>query len=203
MVNVTISNTSSSNKNISMVVTYTRGLSGRFKKTCNSLGIQVHFKGSNTIHTFLMTPKDKDNTCQKCGIIYWFQCPHADFPRIHRGIRKDLWGQTWGTSPSPIPYSSTQPYHRTSSGFATFDYRGRGGTVCHQDHKGGHVHLSKWPIPQQEPEETLATPQMGWGTTGYSITQLAQHHHPSFHSGPTPHPLTTHKLGEHTNFQLW
>ena len=33
--------------------------------TCNSLGIQVHFKGSNTICTLLIAPKDKDNICQK------------------------------------------------------------------------------------------------------------------------------------------
>ena len=47
-------------------------------KTCNSLGIQVHFKGSNTIHTLLVVPKDKDPICQKGWAIYHFKCPQAD-----------------------------------------------------------------------------------------------------------------------------
>ena len=44
-------NSGSNNKNISIIVPYAKGLSERFKKTCNSLGIQVHFKGNNTIWT--------------------------------------------------------------------------------------------------------------------------------------------------------
>ena len=39
-----------------IVVSYTRKSSEKFKKTCNSLGIQVHFKGNNTIWTLLMAP---------------------------------------------------------------------------------------------------------------------------------------------------
>ena len=40
----------------------------KVKKTCNNLGIQVHFKGNSTIQTILMTPKDKENKCQKVGL---------------------------------------------------------------------------------------------------------------------------------------
>ena len=43
--------------NISIVVPYTKGLSKRFKKTCNSLGIQAHFKSR---------------------VIYQFKCPHSN-----------------------------------------------------------------------------------------------------------------------------
>ena len=35
------------------------------KKAYNSLGIQVHFKGSNTICTLPVAPKDKDTMYQK------------------------------------------------------------------------------------------------------------------------------------------
>ena len=69
-----------SNKHISIVIPYTRGLSERFKKTCNSLGIQVNSKGRNNIFTFLMAPRDKDNICQKSGAIYQFKCPHMEYP---------------------------------------------------------------------------------------------------------------------------
>ena len=60
-------NNGSNNKNISIVVPYIHG-GGRFKKICNSLGIQVHFKGTNTIKTLLMAPKDRDNKLEKVGL---------------------------------------------------------------------------------------------------------------------------------------
>ena len=62
------------NKNIFLVVPYTRGLSKSFKNTHNNLEIEVHFKGSNTIHTLLVAPKYKDTTIQKIGVIYQCKC---------------------------------------------------------------------------------------------------------------------------------
>ena len=59
-----------SNKNLSIIVPYIQGLGEEFKRTCNKKGIQVHFKGSNTIKTLLMAPKDKDTKLQKSGVIY-------------------------------------------------------------------------------------------------------------------------------------
>ena len=112
--NKNINNTRPNNKSFSIVVPYTKGLSKRFKKTCNTLGIPVHFKGSNTIYTLLMAPKDKENMSKK-WVVYWFKCPPQGLPpRIHRGIREGLWAQTEGVSLSPIPYPSTQPENRTS-----------------------------------------------------------------------------------------
>ena len=55
------------NNNIFIVGLYFRELGKRFKKACNSLGVQVHFKGSNTICTLIVAPKDKDTICQKVG----------------------------------------------------------------------------------------------------------------------------------------
>ena len=40
--------------------------------------MQIHFKGSNTIHNLLVAPKDKDSTVQKNGIIYRYKCTQAD-----------------------------------------------------------------------------------------------------------------------------
>ena len=39
--------------------------SEKFKKACNSLGIQAHLKGNNYIWTLLMAPRDKDNMSEK------------------------------------------------------------------------------------------------------------------------------------------
>ena len=67
-----INNHESNSKNMSIVVPYIHGLGESFKRTCNSLGIQVYFKESNTIETLLMAPKDRDNKLQKSGVIYRF-----------------------------------------------------------------------------------------------------------------------------------
>ena len=75
-----------------MAVPYFRVLSDGFKKTCNSLGVQVHFKGSNTIYTLLVAPKDKDIICQKVANLL-FQVPSRGLGRrIPKGIAKDLQG---------------------------------------------------------------------------------------------------------------
>ena len=52
-------------RNITLVVPDIKGISEKFKKLCKSKGIQVHFKGSNTLRTQLVNPKDKDPKCKK------------------------------------------------------------------------------------------------------------------------------------------
>ena len=49
-------------------------LSERFKNTCQKYGVQVHFKGGQTIKDLLMNPKDKDPITNKSGLIYRFKC---------------------------------------------------------------------------------------------------------------------------------
>ena len=69
---------SNNSNNISIVVPYIQGLWERFKRTCKNKGIQVHFKGTNTINTLLMASKDRDSRLQKNGVIYKFKCPHTN-----------------------------------------------------------------------------------------------------------------------------
>ena len=47
-------------RNITIVVPYMPGTGEKFKKLCKSKGIQVHYKGTNTLRTLLGNPKDKD-----------------------------------------------------------------------------------------------------------------------------------------------
>ena len=68
------------NKNIVTVVPYIHRLDEKFKKTCKNKGIQAHFKGTNTVRTLLMAPKDEEDKLQKSGIIYKFKCPHINCP---------------------------------------------------------------------------------------------------------------------------
>ena len=90
--NTNNSRTNNNNKNISTMVPYTHGLGERFKSTCNNKGIQVHFKGTNTIKTLLMAPKDKDDKLQKSRVIYKFKCPHINCPKeyIEESGRKSV-----------------------------------------------------------------------------------------------------------------
>ena len=65
------------------MVPYIKGISEKFKKLCKSKGIQVHFKGSNTLRSQLVNPKDKDPKTQKSGIIYHYKCPHINCPEAY------------------------------------------------------------------------------------------------------------------------
>ena len=44
------------------------------------MGIQVHFKGTNTLKTLLVAPEHRDTKLQNSGIIYKFKCPHINGP---------------------------------------------------------------------------------------------------------------------------
>ena len=61
-----------------IVIPYTKGISESIKQACGKYGIQVHFKGNQTIKQILMKPKDKDPEDSKSGVIYSYQCPHLD-----------------------------------------------------------------------------------------------------------------------------
>ena len=43
-----------------LVIPYYQGISESMKKTCSKYGVQVYFKGGNTIKNLLMAPKDQD-----------------------------------------------------------------------------------------------------------------------------------------------
>ena len=47
-----------------MVIPYYKGISESLKNTCRKHGVQVYFKGGNTIKNLMMAPKDQD-TIQK------------------------------------------------------------------------------------------------------------------------------------------
>ena len=87
---------------------YIRGLSKKCRNTCNKLGIQVHFKGQNTVQTILMAPKDKDSMSQKSKVTYHYKCSHRLSWAIHRGIQQDFKWQIQGTPQDTITHPSTQ-----------------------------------------------------------------------------------------------
>ena len=68
-----------------MVVPYTKGLSKSFKNISVKVGIQVHFKGDHTIRSILVTPKNKDNSTQKNGVIYRYRCDRLGYDEGYIG----------------------------------------------------------------------------------------------------------------------
>ena len=85
-------NTTDNNKNkATIVVPYIPNTSEKFKNLCKRKGIQVHFKGTNTLRTALGNPKDKDPKVNQTGIIYHYQCPHINCPSAYIGeIRQNI-----------------------------------------------------------------------------------------------------------------
>ena len=61
--------TNNSNYKTTIVVPYIPKTADKFKKLCKRRGIQVHFKGTNTLRTALGNPKDKDPKTNQTGII--------------------------------------------------------------------------------------------------------------------------------------
>ena len=57
-----------------MVTPYVPVLSEKLRDTLKPKGIQVYFKGSNTLRSKLMAPKDKDPKAKKQGVIYDVKC---------------------------------------------------------------------------------------------------------------------------------
>ena len=114
--NSTNSNNQDSNSNYktTIVIPYIPHTADRFKKLCKSRGIQVHFKGTNTLRTTLGNHKDKDPKTKQTGVIYKYQCPHVQCSSSYIGES----GRSLGDqvkehlkAPSPIHLHSTTTGH--------------------------------------------------------------------------------------------
>ena len=101
-------------RNITLVVPFIPGTSEKFKKLCKAKGIQVHYKGTNTLRTLLGNPKDKDPKTNKSGIIYHYKCPHITCPDAYIGESGRALGDQVKEhlkAPSPIHQHSTTTVH--------------------------------------------------------------------------------------------
>ena len=114
------SNNSSNNQDLNnkykatIVVPYIPKTADRFKRICKSKNIQVHFKGTNTLRTTLVNPKDKDHKSKQTGVIYQYQCPHIQCSSSYIGES----GRSLGDrvkehlkAPSPIHLHSATTGH--------------------------------------------------------------------------------------------
>ena len=104
----------SNKRNSTIVVPYNPGTGEKFKKLCKSKGIQVHFKGTNTLRTLLGNAKDKDARKNQRGIIYHYKCPQINCPSAYTGESGRSLGERVKEHfkvPSPIHLHSTITGH--------------------------------------------------------------------------------------------
>ena len=97
-----------------IVVPYIPNTADKFKRLCKGKNIQVQFKGTNTLRTTLVNPKDKDHKTKQTGIIYQYQCPHIQCSSSYIGESGRAWGERVKEhlkAPSPIHQHSTITGH--------------------------------------------------------------------------------------------
>ena len=98
-------NTSSNIQKPHIVIPYYQGISESMKKTCSEYGVQVYFKGGNTIKNFLMAPKDQDAIQGKSRVIYRYQCDRVECDEEYIGESSRTFGERFKEhlkAPSPI-----------------------------------------------------------------------------------------------------
>ena len=76
-----------------IVVPYYKGLRESLKRTCQKYGVQVYFKGGNTIKSLMMAPKDKDPLMKKSGVIYRYKCDRVECDEEYIGESSRNFGE--------------------------------------------------------------------------------------------------------------
>ena len=79
-------------QNPHMVIPYYKGISESLKNTCKKHGVQVYFKGGNTIKNLLMAPKDQDAIQKKSGVIYRYKCDRVECSEEYIGESSGTFG---------------------------------------------------------------------------------------------------------------
>ena len=100
----------------------------------------MHFRGTNTVKTLLMAPKDKDHKLQNSGIMYNYKCPHTNCPEQYIGESgRKLGDKVKEHLRDPSPYISIAAPQGTQSvqTVLTIHRESQGVTW---NVKGGHVY---------------------------------------------------------------
>ena len=162
--------TSNNNYKTTIVVPYIPQTADKFKKLCKRRGIQVHFKGTNTLRTALGNPKDKDPKTNQTGIIYQYQCPHINCTSSYIGESGRSLGERVKEhfkAPSPIHLHSTtmgHPMDPNQFNIVHKEVNSQSRTIK----EAMFIYIQD--PPQQKPGQVSTTTHMGPTTTG--ITNL-------------------------------
>ena len=115
--NPTNTNNNQDNNNkykTTIVVPYIPQTADKFKRICKAKNIQVQFRGTNTLRTTLVNPKDKDHKSKQTGVIYQYQWPHVQCSSSYIGESGRSLGERVKEhlkAPSPIHLHSITTGH--------------------------------------------------------------------------------------------
>ena len=115
--NNTNNNVTSTNQRPYMVIPYYKDLSEGLQKICGKHGMQVYFKGGNTIKNPLVAPKDQDPILMKSGVIYRYRCSRIDCNEEYIGESSRTFGERFREhqkAPSPIYDHSNSTGHQVT-----------------------------------------------------------------------------------------
>ena len=131
----------------------------------------MHFRGTNTVKTLPMAPKDKDHKLQKIGIIYNYKCQHTNCTEQYIGesgktltdrVKEHL------RASSPIHQHSSTTGHRIMPDCFNIIHRESKkpqGTSKRPCYKG------QWSFTKWEHWKIPVTTHLGPNTTGHSNTK--------------------------------
>ena len=88
-----------------IVVPYMKGLSESCNNNCRKHGIEMFFKGANTIREFLVHPKDKDIVLKKSGVIYRYKCGRVDCDEEYIGESGRIFAERFREHESTITHT--------------------------------------------------------------------------------------------------
>ena len=100
-----------------IVVPYTQGIGESLKKICKKHGLDIHFKGGQTLKNILVSPKDKDRITSKNSVIYSYTCGSIDCGEEYIGESGRTFGERYKEhlkAPSPIFQHQNMSGHETS-----------------------------------------------------------------------------------------
>ena len=100
-----------------IVVPYTEGIGESLKKICKKHGVDMHFKGGQTLKNILVSPEDKDRITSKNSVIYSYTCGSIDCGVEYIGESGRTFGERYREhlkAPSPIFHHQIISGHETS-----------------------------------------------------------------------------------------
>ena len=122
-------NTNQTQKRCHLVVPYTKGLCESYKTICGKYGVQMYFKGGNTLKNLLMFPKDKEEITKQTNIVYWYKCGRTECDDEYSGESARTFEERYREhlkTPSPIFEHSGATGHTSVENFKIIGREGHG-----------------------------------------------------------------------------
>ena len=88
-----------------------------YKNICSKYGVQVYFKGGNTIKNLMIFPKDIEPITKQSNIIYWYKCGRTECDDEYIGESARTFGERFREHmrvPSPIKEHQNTTGHEVS-----------------------------------------------------------------------------------------